>query len=113
MEMAESIYNYFTSFDNNLLFLMLASYGVNTIAEKKNTGSGLLAEETFCITGTLSAPRSEFEDKIISNGGKVTGSVSKKTTYLLAGKKAGSKLEKAQALGVKVLTEAEFNNMLK
>lgn len=113
MEMAEFIYNYFASFDNNLLFLMLASYGVNTIAEKKNTGNGLLAGETFCITGTLSAPRSEFEDKIISNGGKVTGSVSKKTTYLLAGEKAGSKLEKAQTLGVKVLTEAEFNNMLK
>jgi len=60
------------------------------------------------ITGTLSAPRHEIEAKIEAMGGKTSGSVSKKTDFVLAGENAGSKLEKANALGVKVLTEAEF-----
>ncbi len=67
---------------------------------------------TWVITGTLSQPREEMAEMILSRGGKVTGSVSKKTTYLLAGEEAGSKLEKAGKLGVRVLDEAAFRALL-
>lgn len=74
--------------------------------------STTLTDTTWVITGTLSEPRDVFAERIRSAGGKVTGSVSTKTSYLLAGEKAGSKLTKAEKLGVKVLNEAEFNEML-
>jgi len=64
------------------------------------------------ITGTLSQPRDEIAELIRARGGKVSGSVSKKTSYVLAGEEAGSKLEKAKKLGVRVLDEAEFRTML-
>ena len=64
------------------------------------------------ITGTLSESREGIADTIRSHGGKVTGSVSKNTTFLLAGEKAGSKLTKAEKLGVRVLSEEEFHAML-
>lgn len=72
--------------------------------EKKGPFDGL----TFVITGTLSRPREEFEAMIEESGGRATGSVSKKTSYVLAGSDAGSKLEKARELGVKVLNEEQF-----
>ena len=69
--------------------------------------------KTFVITGTLpSMSRDEAKAYIETRGGKVSGSVSKKTDYLLAGEAAGSKLTKAQTLGIPVLTEAEFLAML-
>jgi DNA ligase (NAD+) len=64
------------------------------------------------ITGTLSQSRDEIAETIIGRGGKVSGSVSKKTSYLLAGEEAGSKLDKAKKLGVRVIDEAEFAKML-
>jgi DNA ligase (NAD+) len=64
------------------------------------------------VTGTLSQPREEIAELIIGRGGKVSGSVSKKTSYLLAGDEAGSKLDKAKELGVRVLNETEFRKML-
>ena len=64
------------------------------------------------ITGTLSQTRDHFKDLILSKGGKVSGSISAKTSYLLAGEKAGSKLAKAEKLGVSVLNEAAFESML-
>ena len=67
---------------------------------------------TFVITGTLSKPREEYEALIEQNGGRAAGSVSKKTSYVLAGSEAGSKLEKARELGVKVLTEDQFMKMV-
>lgn len=67
---------------------------------------------TFVITGTLSESRSYFEKLIKDNGGKTSSSVSKSTSYLLCGDEAGSKLEKANSLGVKVLDEGEFRRML-
>lgn len=66
---------------------------------------------TWVITGTLSQPRDEIAELIIARGGKVSGSVSKKTRYLLAGEEAGSKLEKAKKLGAKILSEKEFRAM--
>ncbi|MFC5051945.1 NAD-dependent DNA ligase LigA [Rubritalea spongiae] len=67
---------------------------------------------TFVITGTLSKPRPEFKKQIESLGGKVSSSISKNTTYLLAGEKAGSKADKAEQLGVNILDELAFNSLL-
>lgn len=74
---------------------------------------GPLAGITIVITGTLSRPRKELEDLIKSFGGHAAGSVSKKTSYVLAGEEAGSKLDKAKELGVRVITEAEFDRLVK
>ena len=75
--------------------------------------AGDLTGKTFVVTGTLANyGREEIEALIRKHGGKPSGSVSKNTSYLVAGEKAGSKLEKAKALGVTVLTEAEFEAML-
>ncbi len=73
---------------------------------------GLFDSMTFVITGTLSKPRDEYEALIEQNGGRAAGAVSKKTSYVLAGKDAGSKLDKARKLGVKVITEPEFMKMV-
>ena len=82
-----------------------------TISENNdNRFNGL----TFVLTGSLSKyTRGEAGDIIEKLGGKVSNSVSKKTNYVLAGEEAGSKLTKAQSLGVKIITEEDFENMLK
>lgn len=70
--------------------------------------------KTFVLTGTLPTySRKEASDIIESFGGKVSSSVSKKTNFVLAGEEAGSKLDKAAALGVQIINEAEFNEMIK
>src|SRR2546430_5739144 len=69
----------------------------------------LFRSTTWVITGTLSQPRDEIAEIIIERGGKVSGSVSKKTNYVLAGEEAGSKLEKAKKLGVKIISEKELD----
>ena len=71
-----------------------------------------LADTRWVLTGTLSRPREEVTEWILERGGKVSGSLSNKTSYLLAGAEAGSKLAKAKALGVKVIDEAEFLRMI-
>lgn len=74
---------------------------------------GVLSGKTLVVTGTLpTMGRKEATDKILQYGGKASGSVSKKTNYVLAGENAGSKLTKAQQLGVPVLTEDEFLEMI-
>ena len=82
--------------------------------QSENTAVGTaLTDMTFVITGTLpSMSRADAEKLITSNGGKVSGSVSKKTNYLLAGDKAGSKLDKAQKLGVKIISENELLQLI-
>ena len=91
----------------------LKELGVNTKTTKTAVGdrfSGM----TFVLTGTLPTyTRSAASEIIESFGGKVSGSVSKKTTFVLAGEEAGSKLDKANALGVRVIDEQEFKEMIK
>ena len=82
-----------------------------TVEPRKKSDSAI-AGTTWVITGTLSQPRDEIAEIIIERGGKVSGSVSKKTNYVLAGEEAGSKLEKAKKLGVKIISEKEFRRML-
>lgn len=111
-KMAESITGYF-SFETHREFLKrLENAGVNM--EYKSSFEGdLFSGKTFVLTGTLeNLKRSGAKEKIEALGGKVSGSVSKKTDYVLAGSEAGSKLEKAQELGIKVISEEEFLNML-
>lgn len=91
----------------------LKALGVNMFSKKEALSSSKLDGLTFVITGTLpNMDRKEAEKLIVSNGGKVTGSVSKKTNYLLAGENAGSKLDKANALGIQVLSENDLKEMI-
>jgi DNA ligase (NAD+) len=111
-KLAESISGFFSEKVNlktleDLKKLGLKLTNPDYVAErdqKKDLFDGL----TFVITGTLSRPREEYKTLIEKNGGRAAGSVSKKTSYVLAGSEAGSKLEKARELGVKVMTEPEF-----
>ncbi len=79
--------------------------------KSENPENAVFAGKTFVITGTLSQPREFFAEKIKALGGKVSGSVSKKTDFVLVGEDAGSKLTKAKELGVRTITEEEFNSM--
>jgi DNA ligase (NAD+) len=83
-------------------------------AAKTTTTKATLAGKTFVITGTLpTLKREEAKELIEKAGGKVTGSVSKKTDYLVTGEAAGSKLEKALELGITQLTEAQLLELIK
>ena len=84
------------------------------IQESKNNGTGIFEGKTFVLTGTLdNYTREQATFEIESRGGKVTSSVSKNTDYLLAGESVGSKYDKAMSLGVKIIDENEFVNMIK
>ena len=91
----------------------LLAHGVSPIPEETQQSDSPLAGKTIVVTGTMERMgRKEIEALIERMGGKAAGSVSKKTDYVLAGENAGSKLEKAQALGVPVLNETEFFNWI-
>jgi DNA ligase (NAD+) len=109
---APSIHAWFRDEHNAALLDRLRSAGLNFTQRTVTAASDKLNGTTWVITGTLSEDRETIADTIRANGGKVSGSVSGKTTYLLAGEDAGSKLDKATKLGVKILTEAEFRGML-
>lgn len=111
-----SVINYFNQIKNQKLIFELKRAGVNVKSKTTEAGSGddRFAGKTFVITGTLPTLKRDEATKIVQMyGGKVSGSVSKKTSYVLAGEEAGSKLTKAQDLGVTIINEEEFNNMLK
>lgn len=111
--MAENIFNFFKEEYNLNEINKLFESGVKIKEENKEiVENNNFLNKTFVITGTLSKPRNEFENLIENLGGKVAGSVSKKTDYVLAGENAGSKLDKAKELGVKILTEEEFNKLI-
>jgi DNA ligase (NAD+) len=107
-----SIHQFFQEPHNRELITRLKKAGVKPTVEPRKKSDSAIAGTTWVITGTLSQPRDEIAEIIISRGGKVSGSVSKKTSYLLAGEEAGSKLEKAKKLGVKIIDEKEFRRML-
>jgi len=97
------------------LIQRLVAAGVSMIYSRATSsrGDSPLSGKTFVLTGTLEQlGRKEAADRIERLGGKVIGSVSKNTTYVVAGDKAGSKLAKARELGVVVLTEAEFLSLV-
>ncbi len=110
---ADSIVSFFADPANARLVDALLAAGVAPAWEARDTAGGAFAGMTVVVTGTLaSMGRSEAEEAIRAAGGKAAGSVSKKTSLVVAGESAGSKLTKAQSLGVKVIGEAEFLEML-
>lgn len=109
---ARDIVSFFSNEENQKILNRLSEYGVKMDMEKEET-TDKLAGLTIVVTGTLpTLGRAEAKALIEKNGGKCTGSVSRKTSYLVAGEAAGSKLEKAQALGVPVIDEAGLLAML-
>ncbi len=111
--MADSIIDYFAQPDSRSLINHLASSGLNTQSRRKGATGGNLSGRTFVLTGTLpTMGRSEATALIEAAGGKVSSSVSKKTDYVVAGEEAGSKLVKAQQLGVSVITEQQLIAMI-
>jgi DNA ligase (NAD+) len=108
---ARSIVQWYGDSRNRKLIERLRDAGLNFKSElyKPRAAAGPFAGKTFVLTGTLpSLKREEAAAKIEALGGKVSGSVSKKTDYVVAGEEAGSKLDKAQKLGVKIIDEAEL-----
>lgn len=110
---AECIRSYFADEKNRAVIARLRSYGVNMDAAEDAVIDSVLSGKTVVVTGTLpTLGRKEAQALIEQYGGKVSGSVSKKTDYLLAGENAGSKLTKAQESGVPVISEEELYAML-
>ena len=111
---AESISSYFHNPDNIEIISRLKAAGLNfEIENAEEHHTDALKGMTIVISGNFSIPRNDMKKLIELNGGKNSGSISGKTSYLLAGEKAGpEKLKKAEALGVMVITEADFNNMI-
>ncbi|MCU0255380.1 MAG: hypothetical protein MUF60_01435, partial [Vicinamibacterales bacterium] len=113
---AASITHFFEQTRNRQLVERLRAAGVNLGSPADaatRPAAGALAGQTFVLTGTLARmTRDEAQREIEARGGKVTGSVSRKTTWLVAGSDAGSKLARAESLGVRVIEEAAFAEML-
>ena len=108
-KIAQSIKDYFTVESNKSLIYELEKLGLNMNSEVKSISSNAFTGLTFVITGTLhNLTRKDTEELIKTNGGKVTNSVTSKTSYLITGDSPGSKLTKAQEIGTTVLTESEF-----
>jgi DNA ligase (NAD+) len=110
---AESVFAFVNGDYGSEVIADLKSLGVKMESEKPVLVSDSLAGKTFVVTGTLAKfTRDEIHDLIRQHGGKPSSSVSAKTDYLVAGEKAGSKLAKAEKLGVRVLSEADFEKLL-
>jgi DNA ligase (NAD+) len=108
---AASVLEFFASEPGKRLLAKLQQLGIDP--QGTVVAAGVFTGKTFVLTGTLpTMKREEAEQKILAAGGKVSGSVSKKTSYVLAGAEAGSKLEKAKELGVPVIDEAGFRGMV-
>ena len=110
---AHSVHEFFSSPHGKKIVADLAAQGVVMEAPKKAAADGLLAGKTLVVTGTLQKyGRNEIQELITRLGGRPVSSVSKHTDYVIAGEKAGTKLAKAQELGVKVLSEDEFDMLI-
>ena len=113
--MADAIIAHFNEPRNRTLVSELLRLGVDPAAPASPAGGATpLAGKVFVLTGTLPGlTREQATEMIEAAGGKVSGSVSRKTSYVLAGEEAGSKLEKARSLGVPIIDEVEFRRLLK
>lgn len=112
--MANSIREFFSQEQTKNLIEKLKQDGVNMECLEEQSDDNRFEGKTFVLTGTLETmTRKEAEDIIEKLGGKTSGSVSKKTDYVLAGEEAGSKLTKAQNLGITIISETEFKEMIK
>jgi DNA ligase (NAD+) len=112
---AASVHEYFHEPENERLIDELKEAGVSPVPleRRQTTGKLVFAEKTFVLTGTLpKRSRAEAESLIKEHGGKISGSVSKVTSYVLAGEEAGSKLEKARQLGIPIIDEAELERLV-
>jgi DNA ligase (NAD+) len=113
---AQSVLDFFASAAGKKILRRIKELGIHPKSEKvsaKRAAELPLAGKTFVLTGTLpSMTREEATERIEALGGHVTGSVSKKTDYVLAGAEPGSKFDKAKELGVRIIDEAEFRKML-
>ncbi|MCK4951597.1 MAG: NAD-dependent DNA ligase LigA, partial [Gammaproteobacteria bacterium] len=110
---AENIVNFFKQADNLEVIDRLLIVGVDWLQQEISRQSMVFSGKTFVLTGTLEhMTRDHAKDRLVALGAKVSGSVSSKTNYVVAGEKAGSKLEKAKKLGVKVINEQELIKML-
>jgi DNA ligase (NAD+) len=109
---SDSVYNYFRD-KNNLAFIAKLEKSGVVVQKAEKLTDGKFSGFTFVLTGTLSEMSREIaKEKILAQGGKVSGSVSAKTTFVVAGTEAGSKLKNAEKLGIKILSEEEFLKML-
>jgi DNA ligase (NAD+) len=112
-KVAASIVEFFSEPANRNLIKKLHKAGVHPTAEKREVKSQKLAGKSFVFTGGLAnRSREEAGELVLQNGGKVSGSVSKKTDYVVVGADPGSKYDKAKELGVPILTESEFEKLL-
>ena len=112
-KVAQSIYDWFREARSGKFVERLEKAGVEVTAEPRNTASGEFAGKTFVLTGSLeSMDRESAKERIRAQGGDASESVSKKTSYLVAGAEPGSKYEKAQKLGVKIIDEEGFLKLL-
>ncbi len=106
---SSSVKGFFENRENLNVISRLKKHGLNFKSDKKTETVSFFTGKTFVLTGTLSKfSREEASERIITLGGKVTSSVSKKTDFVLAGESAGSKLDKAKSLGIKIINEEEF-----
>lgn len=110
---ARHIIQFQQDFKNNDELRELSNVGIHWPDIESSVVGDKLTGMVFVITGSFSENREYFKDLVEANGGKTSGSVSKKTTYLLAGEKAGSKLSKAESLGVTVISDTDFYQMIK
>lgn len=111
--MAQSLENYFSLESTKQLIADLKALGLKMKPSEQKISGGVFEGKTFVLTGTLpTMTRSEASKIIEQNGGKTSSSVSKKTSYVLAGEEAGSKLTKAQKLGIEVISEEQFLSMI-
>jgi DNA ligase (NAD+) len=112
-KVAESVYEYFHNENNRKVIKELLDAGVKPELPKKTKAKGKLAGKTIVVTGTLqNYSRQQIEEAIRNAGAKASSSVSKNTDFVLAGENPGSKFDKARRLGVKVISEKEFTEML-
>ena len=109
---ARAVVEYFDLEDNRDLVRRLMERGLDFEREGDVTSDGPLSGKRVVITGTLDLPRSHYVERLEAAGGTFTSSVSKNTDYVLAGEEAGSKLERARELGVPVLDEAGFEELI-